>query len=160
MAMGNGQMNVRREVLAEPAADVGNAGKAMVVEIGDDGARDVPLFPAGEFAEAGFAGVEKRGMLAAGLRRNGHISEVCSIGRRIELADEADARVQRALGSDEGGCPFAPYGFAVNLPCLADDTREGETPEGVAAAIVTGDESGVEYVHQNVIPECRSVIQC
>ena len=54
---------------------------------------------------------------------------------------------------------LAPGGFAVHLPGLAEDAREGETAKGVSAAVVAGDERSVESMHQNVIPEGRGVMQ-
>ena len=58
-------MQIRREMIAEPAAHVNNTGKAMVVEIGDDGAGEVPFFPTWPFAEPGLAGIDESVVLAA-----------------------------------------------------------------------------------------------
>ena len=65
-AMRDFEMNVRGEVGAKPAADVGDGDEAAVVEVGDDGGGDIPLLSAGEFAEAGFAGIEEGVVLASG----------------------------------------------------------------------------------------------
>src|ERR1700722_8850164 len=98
-------------------------------------------------------------MRAAGKRRYRHVTEVGGVGRGVELADESHAGMERAFGADQHGSLLAPRGFAVHLPCLAEDAREGESAERVTAAIVTGDERSVESTHQNVIPDGGGVAQ-
>ena len=59
-------------MVAEPAAGVEDGRVAAVVEIGDHGAGQTPLLPAGQLAQTRFAGVQEGVMLAAGKRRDSH----------------------------------------------------------------------------------------
>ena len=87
------------------------------------------------------------------------IAIVRDVGRRVELADEGDAGGSGVFAAQQHRGLLAPCGFAMHLPGLAEDAREGERAEGVAAAIVAGDQRCVESAHQNVIPESRGVVQ-
>src|SRR5690348_15660734 len=114
-------MGVGGEVVAEPAADVEDRNVAVVVEIGDHGAGDIPFLPAGQFAQAGLANVEECVVLPASERRDCWSAEIRGVRRSVELAHEGDAGVQCAFGADERGGLLSPRGFAVNLPSLAEN---------------------------------------
>jgi hypothetical protein len=81
---------VRRDVLAEPTADIDDRHGAVVVEISDHGGGDVPLLPAGKFSEAILAYVEEGVVLAYGEWRDRRGAIVGCIRRCVKLSDEGD----------------------------------------------------------------------
>ncbi|MGA9587624.1 MAG: hypothetical protein WBQ95_20010, partial [Terracidiphilus sp.] len=88
-------------MFAEPPVHIDYTHQAVIIEICHHGTGDVPFFPTGKLAQAGFADIEEGVMLAAGEGRYGYIAEVWDIGWSVELTDKCDAGTPGAFGADK-----------------------------------------------------------